>query len=458
MSVGRGGDEGSSPSFALGTSNLPWLAEDDVRRLRMGDYADPPYINLRELLSGAHRAPNIESSLRRAGRPGLVPDADTIVDTRWIPRRHPFTVVAGLPRALEILRLCAGVVDGGIYRSTASDLQVWAVEDGTIVEGGSPMITAPALVVLGRYYDFAHLKTPVLGTLARASRVATNTYRMLTAARGKPVFTFSARYDPHEAQALDGYAYDIGVRTFNNEHSSSLQREVSTVANGDYTGCRTIGTLSHEATACFLGDTSALMRAFCENMPLERLRVALVDFHNDCVGEAREVLRAVYAARRDALESGRPEMAERYRLDGVRLDTSKELVDRAEAALPDSQPGVTPRLVRLVRDAIDQCWQEWDLPADQRADAQLWCQQVRIIVSGGFDEHRIEQFEAAEAPVDGYGVGSALLAACPGSFGVTDFSAGVVAVMRRGERIDVSKRGRGPTWTDELRRTTLRED
>ena len=51
--------------------------------------------------------------------------------------------------------------------------------------------------------------------------------------------------------------------------------------------------------------------------------------------------------------------------------------------------------------------------------------EVKIVVSGGFDAQRIEQFEAAGAPVDVYGVGSALLR------GQTDFTADIVEVDGR---------------------------
>jgi nicotinate phosphoribosyltransferase len=45
---------------------------------------------------------------------------------------------------------------------------------------------------------------------------------------------------------------------------------------------------------------------------------------------------------------------------------------------------------------------------------------VKIVVSGGFTAEKIESFEEAGAPVDSYGVGSALLR---GSF---DFTADIV--------------------------------
>jgi nicotinate phosphoribosyltransferase len=51
--------------------------------------------------------------------------------------------------------------------------------------------------------------------------------------------------------------------------------------------------------------------------------------------------------------------------------------------------------------------------------------QVRIVVSGGFDDEKIARFEAEAAPVDAYGVGSSLLR------GQNDFTADVVRVDGR---------------------------
>ena len=80
---------------------------------------------------------------------------------------------------------------------------------------------------------------------------------------------------------------------------------------------------------------------------------------------------------------------------GVRLDTAGTMVDRGLLPLLGDFPpaGVNPRLVHLVRDALDAAGH----PA------------VRIVVSGGFDAERIRAFEAQGVPVDAYGVGSSLL-------------------------------------------------
>ena len=59
-------------------------------------------------------------------------------------------------------------------------------------------------------------------------------------------------------------------------------------------------------------------------------------------------------------------------------------------------------------------------------------ERVKIVVSGGFDAERITAFEAAGAPVDSYGVGSALLT------GSNDFTADIVRLDGR----PIAKAGR----------------
>jgi nicotinate phosphoribosyltransferase len=95
---------------------------------------------------------------------------------------------------------------------------------------------------------------------------------------------------------------------------------------------------------------------------------------------------------------------------GVRLDTSGSLVDYGlERVMADAPPGVSVELARLVRSALDDAGHE----------------HVRIVASGGFDAERIREFEAADAPVDSYGVGSALLR------GANDFTCDIVRVDGR---------------------------
>jgi nicotinic acid phosphoribosyltransferase len=43
------------------------------------------------------------------------------------------------------------------------------------------------------------------------------------------------------------------------------------------------GTVAHAMIACFVGDTTELMLQFARTLSPEVPRIALVDFHNDCV-------------------------------------------------------------------------------------------------------------------------------------------------------------------------------
>ena len=111
---------------------------------------------------------------------------------------------------------------------------------------------------------------------------------------------------------------------------------------------------------------------------------SLVDFQNDVVNTSLGVAHALGA-----------------RLWGVRVDTSESLVDRAilrelekkEGVAVGELRGVTPRLVELLREALD----------------RNGYRHVRIVASGGFDAPKIRRFEDLRVPVDVYGVGSALV-------------------------------------------------
>jgi nicotinate phosphoribosyltransferase len=111
---------------------------------------------------------------------------------------------------------------------------------------------------------------------------------------------------------------------------------------------------------------------------------SLVDFNNDVVNTSLGVAHALGA-----------------RLWGVRVDTSESLVDRAilreleakDGVATGEVRGVTPRLIELLREALDQSGYK----------------HVRIVASGGFDAEKIRRFENLGVPVDVYGVGSALV-------------------------------------------------
>ena len=327
-----------------------------VEKIRSGYYSDSYFVLAKELLEAEGRHPEVTMQVfaKRAG------------------------LLGGIDEALAILRLCAGDRGDGTWRDGWPDLRVRALGEGERIEPWETVLT-----IEGDYTLFAHLETVYLGTLARRSLVMTNVRRVVEAARDKPILFFPARHDHWLVQTGDGWAAHVAGAI-----------GVSTDAQASWWGGRGVGTVPHALIAAYGGDTVAAVRDFCRRFGDDVNVVVLVDFHNDSVADAVAVA--------DALGD---------RLWGVRLDTSKRLVDVALQNGPDAErlSGVTPELVLTVREALDAAGHE----------------QVQIVVSGGFDAERIERFEQRETPVDSYGVGSALLR------GAFDFTADVVELDGR---------------------------
>lgn len=287
------------------------------------------------------------------------------------------------PIAREVFELSQELASG--WQPAWRDLRVRSLYDG---ETAAPR--EPVMHIEGEYAAFAHLETLYLGALSEGTRVATNTRDVVAAANGKPVIMFGARHQGHEAQAGSGYAAYIGGAV-----------AVSTDEQGEWWGSKGLGTVPHALIAVYGGDTTVATLKFDEHInrapdalghltakgtPEGHVNVtSLVDFQNDVVSTSLGVAHALG-----------------QRLWGVRVDTSETLIDRSvlreiERAggmtARGEVRGVTPRLVVLLRKALD--------------DAGY--AHVRIVVSGGFDAAKIRRFEALGVPVDVYGVGSALV-------------------------------------------------
>jgi nicotinate phosphoribosyltransferase len=288
-------------------------------------------------------------------------------------------LLGGIDEAIALLRECAGRAgEGGGWEDGWPGLRVRALHEGEPI---SPFETV--MTIEGDYTLFAHLETVYLGSLARRSLVMSNVDEVVAAAAGKPVIFFPARHDHWLVQTGDGWAAHVAGAI-----------GVSTDAQASWWGGRGVGTVPHSLIASYGGDTVAAGRAFAARYRGEVNVVVLVDFHDDSVREAVAVA--------DALGDD---------LWGVRLDTSERLVDRALQGRPDEEElhGVVPELAAAVRAGLDAAGHE----------------RVKIVVSGGFDAAKIRRFEAAGAPVDSYGVGSALLR------GEFDFTADVVELDGR---------------------------
>jgi nicotinate phosphoribosyltransferase len=431
----------------------------DIDGLRRGDYTDKYFENIVRILeAAAARGYTFAGHSPRSLTvdPGSAAVGDLVVEAQVFTRREPFALIAGVDAALAMIRHVSGYFEDGAQKQrfveTYQSLEVEAVEDGVIVEyGGRPEEVRPVLKIRGRYRDFAMLETPLLGILTRASRLATNIYDVLQVSNGKQMLFFPARFDVPEVQAVDGYAYWLAVQRYNAESGRQTTPLVSTDAQARWWGGRGGGTIPHALVAAYMADTAEAMIAFAETMPAGVPRIALVDFNNDVVGDSLRVLDAFWTRYQAALENADAEEQRRWLLNGVRLDTSPNVRD---VSLSEGDPGgVSPKLVRLVREALDNAWNRWNVPTRFREVAQAYCRNVRIVVTGGFHRDRIAAYEAEGVPVDGYGVGSSLLRNDLETN--TDFTLDVVRIFVNGQWLDMAKVGRQPSDNPDLQPVDL---
>jgi nicotinate phosphoribosyltransferase len=262
--------------------------------------------------------------------------------------------------------------------------EVWALEEGATMSAKEVVLR-----ITGRYSAFGLYETAFLGMLAHQSGWATAARACVKAAEGIPVVSFGARHVHPRVAPLLEYAAMVGGFA-----------GCATTGGARMADVPPTGTIPHALILIF-GDTVEATRAFDRHMPAEVNRVALVDTFKD---EAEESLR-VAAALGD-------------KLWGVRLDT------------PGERGRVTPDLVKEVRARLDQAGYG----------------HVKIVVSGGVDAQRIRLFADKGAPVDAFGVGSAVSSASP-----IDFTADIKAIEGR----PVAKRGRIPGITANSRLTKI---
>ncbi len=323
------------------------MFELPVEKIRSGYYTDAYFNHARDVLVADGRRPRVVMQV--------------------FQKRSAY--LGGMDEVIAVLKLCSHGWD---------DLTVHALYDGDEI---SPYESV--LLVEGDYTHFAHLETVYLGVLARRTLITTNVVEVLRAARGKDVIFMPARHDHWKVQTGDGYAAHVAGRIV------GAPIGVTTEDQASWWGGKGVGTVPHALIAAYGGNTVLAATKFADHAAPDTNVTVLVDFENDSVQTALDVARAL----------GR-------RLWGVRLDTSESLVDRSLwDELGDFDPrGVSERLVRKVRDALDRDGFE----------------HVKIVVSGGFTVDKIRGFEERGVPVDAYGIGSSLIR------GANDFTADVV--------------------------------
>ena len=239
-----------------------------------------------------------------------------------------------------------GILAG--IEEVASLLKGLPVDVDSIPEGASFREGEPVLTIGGRYREWGHYETAILGLLCQASGIASKAARCKKAADGRPVISFGARrMHPTLAPMIERNAFVGGCDG------------VAVVKSGELIKEEPVGTMPH-ALVLILGDTVEAAKAFDSVIDPAIKRVVLIDTFTD---EKFEALRVA-----EALGD---------HLFALRLDT------------PSSRRGNMLGILKEVR---------WEL--DYRG-----FQSVKLFLSGGVDEAEIRQLNPV---ADAYGVGTAI--------------------------------------------------
>lgn len=359
---------------------------DQLDKLQSGYYSDKYFVRTQEILQQDNHHPQVLMQI--------------------FTRKE--AIVCGIDEVIALLKLT--------LKEDFNKLVVNALHDGDAIAPWETVMT-----ISGDYALFAHLETVYLGILARRTRVATNVKRVVNAANNKSILFFPARFDHWSLQTGDGYAAFI---------SGALGS--STDANCEWWGSQSIGTIPHALIAAYNGDTAKAALKFDEYMPENINRVVLVDFENDCIGTSIKVVNAFcekFNYRTDfkyvkSYDYDKCIGSGKHKIWGVRFDTSNLLRDNSVTPISDESLGVCPEL----------CWKA------RREFDKIGLKDLKIVVSGGFNEEKIKKFIKLDVPVDVFAVGSSLF---EGNF---DFTADIV----QNNGIDCAKVGRKYNKNDRL--------
>lgn len=283
-------------------------------------------------------------------RDGLVTDVyfertEQILRARGIDREVCAEFVAkGLPKSWPWAVFAGAEECAALLKDLPVDVRM--MKEGTVFYPYEPV-----LEIRGKYLDFGHFETALLGLICQASGVATMGARCCKAAGPRPVTSFGARrVHPTIAPMVERNAYIGGCAG------------MAGVLGARLVGLEPVGTMPH-ALIILIGDTVKATKAFNEVIDPSVARVSLIDTFNDEKIEALNVARALGED-----------------LYAIRLDT------------PGSRRGDFLRIMEEVR---------WEL--DLRG-----FQHVKIFLSGGLDEYQILRYNAF---ADAYGVGTAITSA-----------------------------------------------
>lgn len=279
---------------------------------------------------------------------------------RDLPPQRGYLVAAGLEPVLDHLENLRfgdddlAVLDGlGVFdrpfleylASVRFTGRVRAVPEGTVVFAGEPLLEVDAPVLQAQLVE-----TYVLNQVTTATTLASKAARFREAAGAKAVVDFGLR----RAQGADA-----GMAAARAAAICGLAG-TSNVAGAHRFGLPASGTMAHSFVQAYEQEADAF-RAFARRFGVDT--VFVVDTYDAVVGIERAITVAQECRQRGV------------EVRGIRLDSGDLL-----------------SLARHARQRLD------------AADLG----NLLVFASGGLDEHEIERLEAAGAPIDGFGAGSAL--------------------------------------------------
>ncbi|MGH7579699.1 MAG: nicotinate phosphoribosyltransferase [Gemmatimonadales bacterium] len=323
----------------------------------MGDFRSGPLI-LRDaaLLTDLYELTMAAAFFRE----GMGEPATFSLFARRLPATRGFIVAAGLEDALEYARSLRFSPDALAYlralgRFEAKFLdylagfrftgEIRAVAEGTAVFPDEPILEVTAPLIEAQV-----LETALLNICHVQSVLASKAARVVIAAGGRGLAEFGLRRS-HGSDAGLKAARCAWIAGFNS---------TSNVLAGRVYGIPLSGTMAHSFVTAFTDELEAF-RAYARAFP--ESAILLLDSYDTVQGARKATVVAKEMA------------AEGKTLAGVRLDSGDLL-----------------SLSREVRRILD----------------EAGFQSVRIVVSGGLDEHDVEALLAAGAPIDGFGVGTRL--------------------------------------------------
>jgi nicotinate phosphoribosyltransferase len=291
-------------------------------------------------------------------RHGIRGSATFSLFVRRLPETRAFLVAAGLEDALDFLHALhfspaavahlrtLGLFDNAFLEWLVGFRftgEVRAVPEGTVVFADEPIVEVTGPILEAQMVESALINFCHLQTLL-TSKAA----RVVLAARGRSVAEFGLRRTA---------GVDAAIKAARSAYIAGCDLTSNVLAGMEY-AIPVTGTMAHSFVTAFASEVESF-RVFAETFPGGA--VLLLDSYDTVAAAHKAVEVAELLARK-----GR-------RLAGVRLDSGDivELSGQVRAILDEA--GLTG---------------------------------VPILVSGGLDEHAVEAYLAAGAPIDAFGIGT----------------------------------------------------